>query len=250
MLSTPLRKIIFRQTGLRRPWVTPALQAGHVANVNTRICAISNGPLTPIDLLGNTYVGEGGANGRATQPMPTIGPSVTNTGNTAGWKITGLTVETPTSITCAAIVFLMGGQAGASLPTICTNSSSTGGTGGVYFGPFGASGTVGMQSIGPGTFKNSSFKLQYDNRPYFIAGTVDGSVSSFVAADLSTGQIQSSAGTGLTFAANDGTYCYGGTNTLHMNGNYLAAAMMSNADLTLAQLQAWAKNPWSFWYPV
>lgn len=246
-MFVPERKVILKKAGLSRPSQTPALQAAHVANVNTRIAAVYNGPLIPIDLLGNTYISQGSVATDVTNSLPIIGPALTNSAISSGHKITGLTVETPTSITCAAIVYLIAGQGGANMPAVCTNSSSTSGTGGVFFGP--SSGTVIMQSIGPNTFKQG-LKLQNDNRPYFIAGCVDGSVSNFVATDLSTGLIQSSTGTGLTFAVNDGTYSVAATNVIHMNRNYMAAGMMSNADLTLVQLLAWARNPWGFWYPV
>jgi hypothetical protein len=75
MLSAPIRKIIFRKPGLARPALTPALQAGHVVNVNTRIAAVWNGVNIPIDLLGNTYVSEGSALTNFSQSLPIVGPA-------------------------------------------------------------------------------------------------------------------------------------------------------------------------------
>jgi hypothetical protein len=245
MLPTTIRKILFCKPGLVRPAASPALQTGHVANVNTRICAISNGPLTPIDLLGNTYIAQG-VGVKFTQSLPKIGNALNANQGNSGYQITGLTVETVTSVTCAAIMWLVAGRGGANMPCICTNSTSASG-GGLYFGPVNGGGFF-LQAIG-GSFKSSGFNKPVSG-PVFFACSCDGSASSFVMTDLTTGAISSSTGTGLTFSANDGTYCYAATPVLHLNQNYQAAAMMSNADLTLAQLQTWAKNPWSFWYPV
>lgn len=241
------KKIIYKNGRLKRPSSAPALQTAHVANVGTRICAISNGSQIPIDLLGNTYVSQG-ASTQAVQSLTTIGSAVTNNSVSRGWQITGLTVETPTSVTLAAIVWMISGRAGANLLCVCTNSSSANATGGVFFGPLNGGGLL-LQSPGPVTFKTSSVKLPIGG-PVFIAASCNASANSFVMTDLVTGQVQSTTGTGLAFSVNDGTYCFGATPQIHLNSNYQAAAMMSNADLTLAQMLAWAQNPWSFWYPV
>lgn len=91
------------------------------------------------------------------------------------------------------------------------------------------------------------------NVPYFVAASRNASNNvSIVVRRLDNGQVRSAelfAASGG--AAGIGTYVVGGrdnTSGRNLNGA-VACSMRSTAALSQAQLQAWAQDPWSFWYP-
>lgn len=85
------------------------------------------------------------------------------------------------------------------------------------------------------------------NQPVFFAASVNPGGTNFVVKNLLSGAVQT--GTGATTAVggtSDGNYVFGGSPSV--NGT-VAAAMASASSMGMAQLLAWADDPWSFWYP-
>lgn len=101
----------------------------------------------------------------------------------------------------------------------------------------------------------SSFTLSL-NIPYFIAASVkSASTVNFVATNLVTGQIFSSAtstGTGLSTlqtTQNIGADWGGAGTGTHFADAYIATAMFAPSFTWMQALLMWAADPWSFWYP-
>jgi hypothetical protein len=90
-------------------------------------------------------------------------------------------------------------------------------------------------------------------RPFFAACSVTRSVAGsvlFVLAQLDTGQITTdSVNNNSTIIAGTGLRVGNSFSQLNSFTGLIAAAMMSNAALTLNQLITWAADPWSYWYP-
>jgi hypothetical protein len=85
------------------------------------------------------------------------------------------------------------------------------------------------------------------NAPYFFAMTSKTGVACNMAVRrLDTGQVW--GGSQSTMGQNSsGTFAIGGGNT--EAGATVAAVQYSRKALSLAELQKWAADPWSFWYP-
>jgi hypothetical protein len=88
-------------------------------------------------------------------------------------------------------------------------------------------------------------------RPFFAAVTApSGGTVAGVMTQLDTGTIQT--GTVANAIAHTAGTVINVGNNIAVNQSYngwLAAVMVSNVLLSVSQLQAWAADPWSFWYP-
>lgn len=87
--------------------------------------------------------------------------------------------------------------------------------------------------------------------PFFLAFSANGQVGAAVVVRLDTGQIWLiPTSVAIAPGLGDGTLYIGnrGTNSRNLAGS-IAAVMYSTAALSLQQLEQWAEDPWSFWYP-
>jgi len=129
------------------------------------------------------------------------------------------------------------------LATIIGNGASSG-----FFFRVSATGflTVGATSIGTIT---STIGLSA-GVPYLVAVSINTSASTFVAVNLTNGQIQTYTGSGLTLTTTTSGTIYIGQQS---SGNYfnglIGPTMYSPTYLSKAQMIAWAADPWAFWYP-
>jgi hypothetical protein len=88
-------------------------------------------------------------------------------------------------------------------------------------------------------------------RPYFVAFSwTNAAAISYVIVPLDTGGWVSGTMANST-AAPSGSFLYVGNNSAKSAAftGPVAAVMLSYAYLSLRQLEAWAIDPWSFWYP-
>jgi hypothetical protein len=89
------------------------------------------------------------------------------------------------------------------------------------------------------------------NTSYFIAlSGVSATGFNVAYTNLSTGQMFSQFVSSVSPTSLNGTLTVGNIGALDrfFNGS-VAAAMYSNSFMSLAQLNQWAADPWSFWYP-
>jgi hypothetical protein len=198
---------------------------------------ISRGAVGAINKPGATAIMDGA-----------VGPAVNFT--VATQDITFSTANiTDTNQTLAAIIRPTGG-AGASRGIIQSGAAASGSGGWALFahssnvfGTFAPNGTSG------GGFSTIPVTL---NVPYFIAASLNATLNNFVAVRLDTGQIFTSALTGLSNSPaspqSGATIGCEDQFNLQFIGS-IAAAMYSPTYLSMPQLLQWAADPWGFWYP-
>jgi hypothetical protein len=99
-------------------------------------------------------------------------------------------------------------------------------------------------------FSNTSFVTA--NVPHFLAVSVNGTKANAFVVRLNTGQYDFAENFTVagSSGASTGTYVVGNTPSLAAAciGN-IAAVMYSTAFLSMFELEEWASDPWSFWYP-
>lgn len=247
MLIAAQRRILFPKGGIyARPGRAPGIDPNNPATGSLKLSAVARlgGAPTTLTSTGNLTL-QGGQINNPLRSMPLIGANISNGGAGAGCILTGQTTTTPTSVTAAFIgMALAPNNAGF----VISNSSLSGGTGGAYFGLAQSGQKLNFQSPGPNTFKTSSFIYPL-GAPFFAVAACDGSTTNFVLRNLVTGEVLTSSTSGQTFNANDGTYGVFGFSNHFASQVFGAATMISEADLTAAQLASWANDPWRFWYP-
>jgi hypothetical protein len=137
----------------------------------------------------------------------------------------------------------------AALQFICANSNSATAT-----ARFGIELTAaGVISIGSffGTLVASGVTATV-NTPYFVAASATTGQWRILVLNLQTGQtVLTNATTAITLTAPSGTVSVLGlTGNANSFGGRLAAFMFSNGFAGFPELLAWARDPWSFWYPT
>ena len=86
--------------------------------------------------------------------------------------------------------------------------------------------------------------------PYFVAISAYTSLKiNFVVKNLATGAVRSNSISSNATSSVAGAYYIGNNNGSQGALSLVAAAMTSYTYLSVAQLLAWADDPWSFWYP-
>lgn len=86
--------------------------------------------------------------------------------------------------------------------------------------------------------------------PYFWCfSTSYGNTTNFISVNLTNGQVYTQVSAGRTFSAGNQASIGNAIGNTVGAGADIAAIMASPTFLTMPQLQQWAQNPWSFWYP-
>lgn len=173
-----------------------------------------------------------------------IGPTL-NAQTSTGWVTDGTISETVTADTIAAILIPTASTAiGWFLVKSNTNTTSL--LGGVQI----ASLVPHYRSQGLGFSSGLTLSL---NVPYFIAGSFRNGNQNWVVVNLLTGQILAAVNTSaITMNNSSAPYGIGGSFTVGRSaGAQIAAVMLTtNRFLRPQALLAWARDPWSFWYPA
>lgn len=180
-------------------------------------------------VIGLTTVGNGGTGGFSWTGQAT-------TSVTGGYITAGFIIRTPSSVASAKLL------------------DQTGGSGGLTFGVSATAGS-GFIFTGAGGGTAKAFTLSA-NKAYFLACSLRMSGSSspiqrWVKVDLETGQIETSAKTTNETLGNIASTLVltNTTGTASFTGGIAAAMLSYRSFLTMAELIAWAQDPWSFWYP-
>ena len=234
----------------RNPYAYPGGQArlnmGHPAvNQSLRLAAVATASGAMTDLLTsatrtNTSVG-GEINGLG----PTVFPAAANSSDYISFPAL-IPSETVNGLTMAAIFQPRGSTGGQGIVNI---NSSTGGGISVT-----ASGLLGF-GVNPNAFSSSNMPTCVPGHSYFAAYTFRSGGSNTnryggVAVDMTTGQMWAAQVNGATISPTTGTsysaITYNGGTQDHAR---VAAVSITLSQLTFPQLLAWAKDPWSLWYP-
>jgi hypothetical protein len=178
----------------------------------------------------------------AAQIIGNVGPAVACSGtNRAAFTITGSAV---TPSTLAAIFFWSGTN--AATQDICGSAASSGGNGVDL--SMNASGVPAMRFFA--TQVATTLPALVANHSYFmVMSGVSGTGYSCAYTNLDTGQIFSQFVSSANTYIGNGTYSVGnvGDGSRPLNGS-VGPSMYSGIYLSTAQAQAWAADPWSFWY--
>lgn len=191
------------------------------------------------------------SNGPTSALIGTIGPSLDYSGSTMSTAFAGQSSVVDGVATIAGIFQL--DSIGLAVQSIfCSSSASS-------TGVLLSINSTGLLTISvPG--RNGSLNttpLLSAGVPYFVAASmvaVTGGAANIVVVNLATGQVQSVVTTMNTLAslpAPNGTYFVGqrGAGSSALIGK-LATVMFAPQFTSMAQLMAWAADPWSFWYPA
>ena len=184
----------------------------------------------------STYTGQTGPVLRSVYPSPTS--LVTFSGRDA---------TAYTSVTAAAIF---------------TNNGIVNGR---YYALFMSGSNYGWQFLLKGTGSNTAeFQWGWNGHtatgsglyispgvPYLLLVSQNGAVGlSFLIKNLVTGAVQTATTSAATTgSSSNGTYVVGGDNIGDYAGGDIAALAYLQGALSTAEMQAWAADPWSFWYP-
>ena len=226
---------------LRNPFTYPSGQAAinlaHPATQNIRLLAV------PSHGGGMICIAPGGRMSKVGSPTSSYAyfPGVYYpSGNVKHTLIAAN--ETPKVITFAAVVTLTASVASGT--PIANNDAATAATASIQFSSLQLAGHSNNGTRSSGIFLAL-------NTPYFVAVSWYASKMNFVATNLLTGQIQSSTTAGLAIATTTSNLltigCFYSSGAVL--GGHVHAALYSVSYLNLQQLQQWAADPWSPWYP-
>lgn len=174
-----------------------------------------------------------------------VGPVVDSNAGANVVSFAGQLTVADTSLTMAGIFLATSLAANAS---VIANSSS--GAAGIemYITPTGA---IAIRVVGQGVSYISTGTPIAANKPYFAAISSDGTIYHTVMRNLADGTAYSETQSlgPKTFGASNGTYGLGrGAFASSVPGG-IAAGMFGPRLVSMAALQQWAADPWSFWYP-
>jgi len=184
-----------------------------------------------------------------------LGPVVNFGASSIYLQFGGNTTAVIVNFTVAAIFQIT--TVNAALNGIFQSSTSSGGGGGVYL----TGSTVGGNAqLAAGFYLGTTFQSGFNlttNTPYFGVASVLNTGGTnytvqFLAKNLLTGKIQVATITGTSATANGGgaTYNVGGLAGANFSLNgFLAAVAFTSFPISAAAQQAWADDPWGFWYP-
>lgn len=172
-----------------------------------------------------------------------IGVASINSGTSANVQSLNNSVDGNSRQTAAAIVV----PTGSGTDVLFANGS-VGSTGiAIYLGSLQLI-TYAQLTVSSGIFLNVG-------EPYFVAvsGADNGfgDATNFVVKSLRTGQVFTAVGGRSNFLTSDGTYLIGSDifGNKATNTKIAAVAFAPNLFLSIPELQAWAADPWAFWYP-
>lgn len=219
--------------------VQPGIDPDHIA--------LSRGgdPLISAVKVGNGFLnlvtGDYSVAGGKDKILGRAGPVRDYTGTGADSFVNALpTTPTPTALTQAVIVTVTPFAAANKVYAVAASAGTQFyiaeiNTSGGVFGSF-VVGNLGLFSWNPIVGHTYFFAIAGDS-----AGTVIA-----VATDMTTGQIfqGTPVATGGNFAGFSGNYTVGGNAS-----DYISAATLISRKLTQFELNTWAADPWSFWYP-
>lgn len=182
-------------------------------------------------------------NGPTTAVHPVLGYGMSfATNKRVNWS--GQSVVNDTSQTLAGIFY---GDVSVSHLGIMDQSTSS--AGGWELRATITSGQITLIAMSGSGAVNSGINIT-SNVPYFVAASASPSATYFVVLDLTTGVIRTATAGGVaTAVAGNGT-CQTGNevNSGVFSTMTTAAVMCSSKACSMAELLAWAKDPWGFWY--
>lgn len=228
--------------GRARPGFDPSHPAAQGISNGHGISAVASGN-TFINLLsgrhGNT--GGGGANAGINGY---IGPSVVNTAGSFV-QFTGNSTVLDNAGTLAGIFFPTSLGGGGSPYAFMASSTATSGIELAVL----STGAIRLYA-GSGSVTSTMTPITV-NTPWFILASMNaGTLFTFAATNLATGQIFVESHSGATTpTAPNGSYdfCGGGSGTDNLTGQQ-SAGMYGPAFLSVPQAAQWCADPWSFWY--
>lgn len=240
-MTTQARFLLRRSNPFKFPGTKPAIDPTHPASqglvLNRGLALVAATSNLMTDALGSTItVGSTGF----TNSILSIGPAITFTAGVANrLAAANQSTATPSGATFAWICLLN---------TVTTSDHC----------PIKSSGTTvpsintakGGLCIFNGAAYSQSSIVPSVGVPYFMAVSLaNSSIVNFLVLNLNTGQVQTAATTTASNVSFAGAFEIGGNGSGQGFGGALAAAMLSPTFLNMAQLKAWAQDPWSFWYP-
>lgn len=223
--------------------VAPGFDPTHIAAQGAQLSAVFSGGnflnVAPgfCSLLGTISGTPASVLDGALGPAKNVGTSYSVAFGSSAPAISG-------SVTMAAII-----RVPATSNSGILHNASAASTGGTVLACF--ANNLYLANLAATTDINSGVQIATGD-PYFVAASLRGGVQvDFVAANLRTGQIQTATVTTTVNASATGSgftigeeYEYG----TFFNGK-IAAVMAAAGYVPLSQLLAWARDPWSFWYP-
>lgn len=239
------RLSILRRRGLAFPGgFTPGIDLSHPAAKGLRFSGVT--------LPGGRFVSLRDAKkGTVTSTFTNaihgiVGPTITSTG-TGQIAFAGQQLTAPSSITIGAIIV---GPADGTNGLIINTTSASAACPMFWKDP--GTNTLSLTTDTGVHSTNSTIPITA-TVPYFVAVSYASLTApiKFAVTNLFTGVItQSSIANTFTAVASNGTYCIAGDGVGDSSSGIVAAVMFSTAGITSAEMWAWAKDPWGFWYPA
>ena len=157
-----------------------------------------------------------------------------------------LNVAAPTNVAAAFIFYVTSVASTAPAVSVATDSGAS--------ASFGHGSTGGLQIFSNGSSVATSGLSIAANTPYFACCYADAINQNWLLLNLATGKILTAAtATAITWAGSGAsTWAIGGwPSSSRFNGQIAAAFLAENlqGEFSLAQMKAWARDPWGFWYP-
>lgn len=244
----PKRSKAVYPTGL-----APSVNFAHPASKGLLLSAVASAGPNFVNLLtGTPGTPNGGANAPSFSMQEASGPNnyFQNNGNVAfpylntAWTAqTMAAIVTFDSATSASVRNILSSSAAGTAGFLIACNTGGGGTSWAYqlagsFISWSAGTDLGQSPVAGATY-------------FYAVSVANGEPANGVLRRLDTGKITvTQTANAASFTAGDTTIAIGnrGTNSRQTIGK-IAAVMHSNNYMSMAQLAAWAEDPWSFWYP-
>lgn len=234
--------LLTRPSPLSYPGGNPGFDAAHLAAPQTVFSGVAS--------AGGFFcfkgpIGKGTLNSTVAQQVKGIlGPTLNLSTTTSCVDFTAPNVSSPKGITIAAI-FSFSTLNGAGQNIFAWTDGSFNG---LTFFLENTNNQLGCFSGGSSVL--GSFTIAA-NTPYFAVASNSAGGLKILLKNLQTGKVQTASLGAVTIAnTTSGQFIVGAQegNAAGIVGN-MAAAMCAQSYLSMAQIQQWALDPWSFWYP-
>ena len=177
---------------------------------------------------------------------PIMGPCVSLPGGSVSAFAANNSIQVSDNKQTLAAILSLNSSGSAQMAMATGTTNAQGYT--MFFG----SGTSGGVHITQITTPLTSTYHLVPGVPHFVGASVGPAGQNIVIVNLATGQTYSytstNSGTSNTPGEVGSGYMGSQSTQFCINGK-MAAGMMSGTYLTLQQVEQWAADPWSFWYP-
>jgi hypothetical protein len=243
MLTVTRRKLL-RPSGFAYPGTKAGFNPAHPVAASCRFSGVSTGA-NFVDL---TTGKPGVASGSPVSVMTLMGQASTFSTTTNNIQFSGKPTGVPPAYTLACILIFTSVPSGTNYYFATSNSAA----GASLQSP--SAGNLAISISGATGFISTIVPAA--NVPYFWAGSVlpgtgPNAIGNIILTNLQTGTtlFQSTTNTISTPTTDTGTCTVGNRGTGVGNLSSMAAAMYTTGFTPMAQLLAFAQDPWAFWYP-